>query len=114
MEIQPNLNNRFDEDQPDKVSINSVKNSEIGGKAPLEVIRIPIRWVLIILVMPLVWSVVMALLWGCLHRLGVDDVLVSHVLLEVLKIWANTAIELWKILISGLLAHLFDGGIMLW
>ena len=108
------MKNDCDDVEPAKVFVNSVKDSGIGAKVPLRVMHITVPVLLVVLVVPLVWNVFMALSWGYLHRLGVDDVLVSHVLLEGLKIWANTAIEFWKILIPGLLAHLFDVGIMLW
>ena len=114
MEIHLDVNKIFDDSEPAKVFVDSLKDSEIGAKAPLGVMRITISGVLITLVVPLVWNVFIVISWGYLHRLGVDDVLVSHVLLEGLKIWANVVIEFWKILMSGLLAHLFDVGIMLW
>ena len=114
LETDPYISNLIGEDQPGKAVVNNVKDSGLGARAPLGVMdRTCIRVLIILVVVPGVWAMFMAMSWGYLHRLGVDDVLVSHVLLEGLKIWANAAIEFWKILISGLSARLFDGGIML-
>ena len=115
MEIHPDINKVFDDREPGKGVVNNVKDSEVAAEVPLRVTYPTfIRFLIILVAMPIVWTVLMAMSWGYLHRLGVDDVLVSHVVLEGLKIWANVAIEFWKILSSGLLAHLFDVGIMLW
>ena len=115
LDIHPDVNKIFDDCEPVKAVVNNVKDGEVAAKVPLRVMYPTFIGLLIILVvMPVVWNVFIVISWGYLHRLGVDDVLVSHVLLEGLKIWANVAIEFWKILMSGLLAHLFDVGIMLW